>query len=129
MFIPEEDQIHIFDTEISILHDRYFWGEELVDLYRCQYILYHDHLNIAAFIIFTEYPDKLFIQRVFTNEIYRGRGLATNLISYLFYRYMKRCFLEVYESNYGAISLYEKLGFRKRELINELGKLFWIMET
>jgi predicted GNAT family acetyltransferase len=61
------------------------------------------------------------ISAVCTHPEYRGRGYASSLVFALIQKITKRDetpFLHVRAENVGAISLYEKLGFKTRRIIN-----------
>lgn len=61
------------------------------------------------------------ISAVCTHPEYRGRGYASSLVSALIQKITKRDeipFLHVRTENVGAISVYEKLGFKTRRVIN-----------
>lgn len=67
------------------------------------------------------------ISAVVTHPEHTGKGYAKQLVSYTsnaIFKENKKPYLHVVDSNIGAISLYEKLGFRTRRKIS-----FWDIET
>ena len=57
-------------------------------------------------------------------EEYRGRGIGSQVLEYIVKKY-DRIFLYVFKENIGAISLYEKYGFK---VVKEVGTTRLIME-
>ena len=57
-------------------------------------------------------------------EVYRGRGIGSQVLEYIVKKY-DRIFLYVFKENIGAISLYEKYGFK---VVKEVGTTRLIME-
>jgi len=73
---------------------------------------------LVAYLIISRYADAWHVMNVAVHEDYRGHGIATRLLNELFELTAgddRRGYtLEVRVSNYGAIRLYEKLGFVAR---------------
>ena len=73
--------------------------------------------RLAAMVVFWRVLDELEILDVAVDPLFEGQGLGTYLLSTLFTvgkaGGVRRIVLEVRVSNLRAISLYEKLGFKK----------------
>ncbi len=57
------------------------------------------------------------LEELYIRDSYQGRGLGKQALQYMLdnYAHAKRYYLEVCESNVGAIALYERVGFEKLE--------------
>ncbi len=70
---------------------------------------------------------------IVVGEKFRGRGLGEGLMKNLFgearKRGVKEIYLNVYETNFSAIRLYKKMGFKKIEVPFFLGKVFTMYEN
>jgi predicted GNAT family acetyltransferase len=67
------------------------------------------------------------VSAVVTHPFYTGKGFAKQLVAHTanaIFDENKIPYLHVAETNFGAIGLYEKLGFRTRRKIS-----FWNLET
>jgi ribosomal-protein-alanine N-acetyltransferase len=80
----------------------------------------HDTENrtLVGYLIISRYVDAWHVMNVAVDPEYRGRGIATKLLSHLFEQTAgdgRRGYtLEVRVSNRSAIRLYERLGFKAR---------------
>ena len=74
--------------------------------------------KLVAYLIVARYVDAWHVMNVAVDPEYRGRGIATKLLSHLFEQTAgdgRRGYtLEVRVSNRSAIRLYERLGFKAR---------------
>lgn len=70
-----------------------------------------------------EYKDGFIIDSIFINKEYRNKGIGSAIIKELIDKY-KTLYLCVYEFNFSAISLFERLGFKS--LKKEQGKIYMI---
>lgn len=72
--------------------------------------------KVVAFVLVEDALDFINIVDVFVDEVFRRRGIAFKIFEFIFNKYKDRdvkFMLEVRCSNVPAISLYERLGFRK----------------
>ena len=73
---------------------------------------------LVGYLIISRYVDAWHVMNVAVDPEYRGRGIATKLLSHLFEKTAgdgRRGYtLEVRVSNRSAIRLYERLGFKAR---------------
>lgn len=72
--------------------------------------------------------DNGYIEGLFVEEAYRGFGIGEKLLNYVIEEY-EFITLHVFENNRAAVTFYEKMGLRKREIeINEdLGEVEYLM--
>jgi ribosomal-protein-alanine N-acetyltransferase len=74
--------------------------------------------TLVGYLIISRYVDAWHVMNVAVDPEYRGRGIATKLLSHLFEQTAgdgRRGYtLEVRVSNRSAIRLYERLGFKAR---------------
>jgi [ribosomal protein S18]-alanine N-acetyltransferase len=74
--------------------------------------------RLVGYLIISRYVDAWHVMNVAVDPEYRGRGIATKLLSHLFEQTAgdgRRGYtLEVRVSNRSAIRLYERLGFKAR---------------
>lgn len=77
-------------------------------------IVYKENDEIVSFILYSSIYENIEIIDVFTKEEYRNKGYIKLLLNTLINENKdKNITLEVSEKNYLAISVYEKLGFKK----------------
>ena len=98
-----------------------------------KYILYQKESKIVGYIYYSEIYDKLEINQIEVLPIYRKQNIGTTMLNYLI-NLNKDITLEVKESNYPALLLYEKVGFkklaiRKKYYGNEEGILMGILKS
>lgn len=83
-----------FDTKIDINPFR-------------KYLVYED----KAILVYSLIYDRLEIDYIYVKEEYRGNGIASILLEYLFKKHGYSCSLEVRVDNKEAINLYKKFNF------------------
>jgi len=87
--------------------------------------LFNENNELIGYIIYDrDYDDSLHLLNLAIKSSYRRQGLGTRLINYAIKNENKKeplgkVYFEVQIDNYSAISLYEKLGFKKSSIIKE----------
>ncbi|MBE6140731.1 MAG: GNAT family N-acetyltransferase [Firmicutes bacterium] len=76
-------------------------------------ILVYDDNDIKGFLYALNLIDNIDLLYIVTDERYRRKGVAKELLNYLIKKYQKPIMLEVRVDNSAAISLYESLNFQK----------------
>ena len=75
---------------------------------------YYDGEKILGYLEIRLVDGVVDIMNIFVNEEDRRKGVATSLMNEMFEKEnYSRIMLEVNENNYGAINLYNKLGFKE----------------
>lgn len=69
--------------------------------------------EVAGFLNVRDVCGEIYINNIAVCEKFRGQGIAKALLSELEKREFEFITLEVRESNFSAISLYEKMGYEK----------------
>lgn len=99
----------------------HFWTEkDLAESLREKSVnayLFVQNNEAVGYILFRTVLDESEILRIGTKKEYRRKGVAESLIKYYFEKSkrigVEKIFLEVRQSNFGAIELYKKLGFKQ----------------
>lgn len=82
-----------------------------------KYIEYIEDGKVIGTLAYSLIYDRMEIDNIEVNELYRGKGIGTKLMSYLvsvaIQNRVINITLEVRKSNNIAISLYKKFGFRE----------------
>ena len=135
MIISELIDIPIIDTIIKLKESH---REDLLELVKIVYPeyfksktatlghyygIYKDEQLVAVSGERMQMIDFIEVSAVITHPDYLGKGYAKQLVAHTANTILnqnKTAFLHVYEKNFGAIKLYEKLGFKTRRKIN-----FW----
>ncbi len=107
-----------------------------IDIISARQMAYHIHKNPGAYMIVAETKGCIMgyilcffgptgyarIYSLVVDKLFRGKGLAQEMIEYACEEVRKRkahtLGLEVRISNKAAISLYEKMGFKKKKIIS-----------
>ena len=96
---------------------------------------YYIDNKLVSFIAFSILYDRAELNYIWTDEVYRNRGLASRLINLMFEKCtsLNNITLEVDINNNKAISLYHKLGFsdisiRKKYYLNGNDALLMLKE-
>ena len=86
------------------------------------YIVYIDKKPIGIFGLYEE-DDKLWLQNFCVNKGYRNKGIATEMLSFIFSVYFEfeYLYLKVKQGNENAINLYRKSGFEIIDFCVESG--------
>ncbi|PCJ51819.1 MAG: hypothetical protein COA79_25230 [Planctomycetota bacterium] len=105
-----EDGKHPNTMDIDQLIDRmkHFINSE----YTCYIYSLSD--NIIAYCLFYGNSDFYYIRQLFVHRIHRKKGIATELLNWLFINTWvdKKVRLDVLANNHSAIEFYEKYGFK-----------------
>jgi predicted GNAT family acetyltransferase len=135
MMIREPIDIPIIDTIIKLKESH---REDLLELVKIVYPeyfksktatlgnyygIYKDEQLVAVTGERMQMIDFIEVSAVITHPDYLGKGYAKQLVAHTANAILnqnKTAFLHVYEKNFGAIKLYEKLGFKTRRKIS-----FW----
>jgi ribosomal protein S18 acetylase RimI-like enzyme len=135
MIISELIDIPIIDTIIKLKESQ---REDLLELVKIVYPeyfksktatlgnyygIYKDEQLVAVTGERMQMIDFIEVSAVITHPDYLGKGYAKQLVAHTANTILnqnKTAFLHVYEKNFGAIKLYEKLGFKTRRKIS-----FW----
>jgi len=86
--------------------------------------VYEEEKKVQGFLMYTELPDTIDIIDIIVAEDYRRKNIASCLLDYMFTEMptsVQLITLEVRESNFPAIKLYEKFGF---EIVNTRKKYY-----
>lgn len=78
-------------------------------------VLYEDGNQIKGVLVYEFFYDRIEIDYIIVDPIYRKCGLATKLLTYIEQKHSesKNITLEVRESNLSAINFYKKNGFNE----------------
>lgn len=78
-------------------------------------ILYEDENKIKGILVYEFFYDRIEIDYIIVDSVYRNCGIATKLLKYIENKHKeaKNITLEVRESNISAINFYKKNGFNK----------------
>ena len=111
------DSLSEFNELGSLVNSNFFNIYKLEDILSNEYdYLYGFYSNnrLVAFIHVNKLYEVMDIVNIVVNPEYRRQGIATKLIEYAIEQFddLKSIMLEVNESNYNAISLYNKNGFK-----------------
>jgi ribosomal protein S18 acetylase RimI-like enzyme len=90
--------------------------------------IYQDE-HLAGFYWIEQRVDILHIHGIILKNKFRGQGIGTAVLTMLIEHFtgkMDKIELGVYQSNSGAIRLYEKMGFQTVRFLDDLG--FYIMQ-
>ena len=107
----------IYEIEKEAFED--FWSKEMLssefDVEQSDIFGIFDDDFLAGFVIVWHYLDEAHIMDIAVRKSERKKGIATELLKYLF-NYLKNegvkfVYLEVRVSNLPAVSLYKKMGF------------------
>lgn len=85
-----------------------------------QYIGYEKDNQIIGFACYSIYYDRAEIDYIYTLNKYRNQNIGNELLDYIINLCKNKCYnitLEVGKSNYIAIKLYEKKGFKPVKII------------
>ena len=85
-----------------------------------RYIFYFLDGVVVAYLVYEDIYDRFEIDFIFVEEKYRLKGIASQLLNYLFKlgkeKNIQNITLEVKKDNYNAISLYTKYGFSSKAI-------------
>ncbi len=101
--------MEIKKCNISYLNQKFDINQKFINQLYDYYILLNDNICYGYIIILN--VDVIDIIYIFTDEKYRNKQVATNLLKYII-TFKKKIFLEVSSFNSIAINLYNKLGFK-----------------
>ena len=70
-----------------------------------------DDNKLLGYLYYSLVIDEAEIISICVNPLYRRRGIASKMLSYLISKGVNLCYLDVKENNIPAISLYQSFGF------------------
>jgi ribosomal-protein-alanine N-acetyltransferase len=93
------------------------WSEKSFEMElekkNCEFLVFESDADIAGYIIFWYIIDEAELANIAVAEKYRKKGIAAKLLQFCVDKHpdISSIFLEVEETNSGAICLYRKFGF------------------
>ncbi|MCL2375378.1 MAG: ribosomal protein S18-alanine N-acetyltransferase [Firmicutes bacterium] len=116
--VKKKDAVAIFDLVQSFRGDTP-WNEamvkEVIDSSEVVAVVYEEDNSVVAFACLHLIDKEAELDGIATQENFRKKGIATQLVQYLLEAAKKSCaevvFLEVGTDNIAAINLYKKFGF------------------
>lgn len=94
---------------------------------KARYYVYTSEKQVIGYVGYWALDDELHITNLAVTPMFRKRGIGQRLIEYVLEvgkkNMVKKITLEVRVSNINAIRLYEKLGFKKGDLLKDYYKI------
>lgn len=105
--INDLTSLNVLASNFSIKYD-----ESVIDSIYQHIVLFKKNDLLIGYVDFSLFYERAEINYIYVSSEYRGIGIASSLINYIFDNYdLDSITLEVRSSNIAAINLYKKLGF------------------